>query len=79
MPSHATTVSATSLSTTISTASIPARESVSKPINGIMVVEELAEVVDVDAVVVMAEDIAPYHYSIVGHMEEITVMSAHSV
>ena len=48
-------------------------------INGIMVVEDLAEVVDVDAVVVVAEDIAPYHYSIVGHMEEITVMSAHSV
>ena len=39
-------------------------------------VEDVAEVVDVDvdAVVVVAEEITPDHYIIVGHMEEITVM-----
>ena len=43
-----------------------------------MAAKDVVEVVEEDAVVVVAEEVAPNRYSIAGHMEEITAILVHN-
>ena len=43
-----------------------------------MAAEDVVEVVEEDAIVVVAEEMAPDRYSIAGHMEEIAAILVHN-